>query len=705
MLIISSMSLILIILWLLILALFFLFLSFFARRRQNRGQAADDMAASYADWGGQEECRLAAVLLIGSGLALVWMGQTVYAKVPLPEQLFVFVVTAVGMASFFFGGQVAIKKQFPLWLIQLILPLLRFFEISVGQLCMLFFALCFAGMARLAAGDALLARQSAISVVAWLFALILAVFGFYPTLQRGKFNFGRKVNITKKDWIVVAVFFLAALLLRGVALGQYPRSFSGDEGSVGIHALLFLNGEADNLFTGGWFSFPSLYFALLSGSIALFGQTIEAIRLTSAFGGALAVVGTYFLGRTMFDRVTAVFAAGYLLVSHYHIHMSRIALNNIWDSVFVAIAFAAFWYGWQNNERIGFVVGGIALGLGQYFYVTIRILPILFLLWAMVAWWRKRDMFRQRFSGLVVTAFVAFVIVLPLGLYFAGHLPEFNAPLNRVTIAGPLLAQMSEATDQSKVVIVLNQMKQAALGYTHEPLKLLYNPGSPLLLSGAASLFLLGILWGLLHFDLRILLLFLPLLSVIVTSGLSQDPPASQRFVLTMPIVAVFIALPLALVFRWLRELWPKHKWLATAVTAVMLFWIALLDVHYYFIEIADSYVYGGYNTVVATEIGTYLNDHETQDQKVYFFGFPRMGYFSLSTIPYLAPSMVGEDVLEEITEPPTWAILRPTLFLFLPERIAELALVRESYPAGKLSEFKNEKGETFFTVYEVSPP
>jgi hypothetical protein len=264
---------------------------------------------------------------------------------------------------------------------------------------------------------------------------------------------------------------------------------------------------------------------------------------------------------------------------------------------------------------------------------------------------------------------------------------------------------MSESADQSEVVIALNQMKQAALGYTHEPLKLLYNPGSPLLLSGAASLFLLGILWGVLHFDLRFLLLFLPLLSVIVTSGLSQDPPASQRFVLTMPIVAVFIAIPLALIFSWLRALWPTHKWLATAVTVVILMWIALLDIHYYFVEISDSYIYGGFNTVVATEIGTYLRDHETQDQKVYFFGFPRMGYFSLSTIPYLAPRMVGEDVLEQITEPPSWSILRPTIFLFLPERFEEMTLVQKSYPGGEYREFKNESGELIFTAYEVAPP
>lgn len=663
------------------------------------GETVADVA-----WFGFEDYRPTAVILIGCSLALLWMSQTVYKAVPAAETITLFILTAVAITAFFAGGRLAVKQGFDDWVRFLLSRPCRFFEVTAAQLVLIFFAVCFSVMARLAAGDFLVARHSLVSVLAWIVACVLGLFGSYPLWRNGAFYFGKKVNITRIDWLFFTILFLGAFVLRATLVGQIPNTFSGDEGSVGLFATQFLDGRANNLFTGGWFSFPSLYFAFVGATIGLFGQTVEAARLLSAFGGSLAVLGTYFLGRSLFDRPTAVIASLLLAASHYHIHMSRLALNNIWDSVFIAFAIAGLWYGWQRNERIGFVIAGFALGLGQYFYVTMRIVPVLFLVWALIAWWRQPTRFKARLAGLVLTAVLACIVFLPLAIYFASHLPEFNAPLNRVTIIGPRLAQLSEITGMSEPVIVFWQMVTAALGYTHEPLKLLYNPGVPLLLSGAATLFLLGIIWGLLRFDLRYLLLFLPLISVVITSGLSQDPPASQRFVLTMPIVVIFVAIPIRLLFNWLRRMWPAYKSLAAFATAVIVVWLAFLDISYYFTAINNTYIYAGFNTEVATEIGYYLREHEVQGQKVYFFGFPRMGYFSLSTIPYLAPTMLGEDVVDVLREPPTWAILKPTLFLFLPERNAELDFVRQSYPEGDYHEFKNNEGESLFSVYEVQP-
>ena len=135
-----------------------------------------------------------------------------------------------------------------------------------------------------------------------------------------------------------------ALALRAWQMSQFPNTYSGDEGSAGLFAVELLDGKANNLFSLGWFSFPALYFAVQSAAIALLGQTVEAVRLTSAVAGALTVVAVYWLGRTMFDRTTAVLAALYLAASHYHIHMSRIALNNVWDGLFGTLAILCLLY-------------------------------------------------------------------------------------------------------------------------------------------------------------------------------------------------------------------------------------------------------------------------------------------------------------------------------------------------------------------------
>jgi hypothetical protein len=307
--------------------------------------------------------------------------------------------------------------------------------------------------------------------------------------------------------------------------------------------------------------------------------------------------------------------------------------------------------------------------------------------------------------GLILAAYVAFILFQPLGLLFVQHPDEFNAPMNRVTIFGDWMAAQASG-GQPPVLVVLNNIKAAALGFTHLPLRLLYEANVPLLLTGAAALFITGLLWAITHFDLRYLLLVLPMVAAIVMGGLGQDPPAAQRYILAMPMVAVLVALPLGLAVRWLSGLWPdRERWVVFVVTAVML-GVVVIDLDFYFIRAFDNFVLGGANTETATHLATYLRDHEIPQQTVYFFGFPRMGYYSLGTVPFLAPEMMGIDVpAEPITTEPEWVLSGPTIFIFLPERLGEFGLVQMAYPGGTYQEFFSDRnGEMLFTSYEIVP-
>jgi hypothetical protein len=107
-------------------------------------------------------------------------------------------------------------------------------------------------------------------------------------------------------------------------------------------------------------------------------------------------------------------------------------------------------------------------------------------------------------------------------------------------------------------------------------------------------------------------------------------------------------------------------------------------------------------NTVVATKVAAYLQDQENPQQDVYFFGFPRMGYSSHSTIPYLVPDMIGHDVVEPLTGSPEWPISGPAIFVFLPERLQELQHVISTYPDGAYREFFHVDGQLLYATYEV---
>ncbi len=638
-----------------------------------------------------------AVLLLG-GLVLVVMGQAVYGVVYPHNRVLLVLVVLVGVGVFVFGGYLISGRPLPRRLIGLGQRLTGFFAISTGQLLLLLLAPCFGLLAALAAGDEFLALDLPVSVMAWLIAVCAALLGSY---RSGK---GVVPVLDRKDVWIASTLFLFALLLRISAIGTIPSTLSGDEGSAGLMAIKFLNGEANNIFTVGWFSFPNLYFALQSLGIAVLGQTVSGLRVTSAIAGALTVVGLYFLARTLFDRTVAILAGLFLAAFHYHIHFSRIGLNNIWDGFFAVVILGAIWHGWRTGRRSSFMVGGLALGLGQYFYVSIRIFPLLLMIWVGLAYLVDRQRFKSRLADLILAAYIAFVVVLPLILFFLRHPAEFNAPMQRVTIFNGWLEQVSLLENKPAALIIGDQMVDTALGFTHLPLRHWYNPGSPLLLATAAGLFLLGLFWALIQLDLSYMLIFLPLAAVVVAGSLSQDAPASQRYIVAAPLVALLVALPMAITATWLSRNWPRYRMLVLAGLGIFTSWLILNDIHYYFFEVYDHYTLGGLNTQVATEVAKYLNTQEPPPS-VYFFGYPRMGYYSLSTIPYLAPEVEGNDILEPLTTTPGWRLNRPTVFVFLPERENELVYVRNAFPEGLLRVNRQQNGDVLFTTYEVPYP
>jgi hypothetical protein len=121
----------------------------------------------------------------------------------------------------------------------------------------------------------------------------------------------------------------------------------------------------------------------------------------------------------------------------------------------------------------------------------------------------------------------------------------------------------------------------------------------------------------------------------------------------------------------------------------------------YYFLKVYDQYVLGGLNTIVATEVAEYL-DEQPEPLTVYFFGFPRMGYFSLSTIPYLEPDVQAQDIIDPLTAEPDWTFSGPVRFIFLPERLHEMQYIQTAFPGGEYQEFYNPDGTPLFMVYQV---
>jgi hypothetical protein len=259
-------------------------------------------------------------------------------------------------------------------------------------------------------------------------------------------------------------------------------------------------------------------------------------------------------------------------------------------------------------------------------------------------------------------------------------------------------------TGQSAFLLLANQFKQAALGFTHVNVRNWYAPGEPMLLELPAAFFILGLIVLLFKFRRPLFQwLFLWLGSAITISALSESTPAAQRLTIVAPVVVILVTLPLVSVIDWISNSIPERKNLVFTLIASLLALIIVGDMNFYFRQYSANRTFGDTNTEVAQEVADLLNTLGGSPT-VYFFGLPRMGYYTHSTIQYLAPHASGEDIVDPLQEPPSSLTNKNAVYIFLPERMDELAYVRAANPGGEEHQILGRNNEHLFSTYLVPP-
>jgi 4-amino-4-deoxy-L-arabinose transferase-like glycosyltransferase len=559
-------------------------------------------------------------------------------------------------------------------------------------------SVCLAFVAAASAGYGQMMDHPYLAIVAWLAAIILAFIGGWK-------NTASQPGLEIWDVVIFLGFAIAAFALRSFNLANNPNVLTGDEASSGLSAALFAQGKMNNIFMMGWFSFPSLFFFLQSIPIRFLGQNTEALRLFSALAGALTVGAVYLFGSKIFNRWAGIFAALFLLTFNYHNHFSRIGLNNIWDGLWFTVVLGLLWYGWEKENRLSFLFCGFFLGLAQYFYVTSRaLLPLVALLLVILALTdRKRA--GQRLADVFLMAVTCLVVMLPLMFFFIKFPLEYNAPFQRTSIFGDWMKSTVQLTGKTPIVIVLNQIYLSLQGMISLPLRgPWYEPFTPLLRPISAVLFIIGLLALLIRWKgFRTYILIIWLALIVLIGGLSENTPAAQRYVAIAPAVALTIGFGLAEVGSSLGKIRPRFTNLIFIALLAIMVVFGMDELRFYFVDYAltDQAQLGGENGLVAQRLADYLQSKDSSWQ-VAFFGFPRMGYYSFSTIPYLAPAFTGLDMNAAWGSPDNPLITSDhVIFVFLPEHADDLKAVQAQFPNGQLHE-ERYKDHTLYWLYEV---
>ncbi len=550
----------------------------------------------------------------------------------------------------------------------------------------------------------------------WLFGVYWFLLAFVPSLNVREAR-SRLARWLCGNWVEVTclvVLLLAALAVRGTNLEHIPVNLGGDEGTWGMEALaMFEGGRLANPFATRWFSFPSLSFLVWGLSMRLFGASVAGLRAVSALIGTATVLALFVLARELWGRRMAWLAALLLAFGHYHIHYSRLAVNNIADGLLVTLALYFLVRGLRSGRAICFALTGAVAGLGLYGYVGARLIGVIivvFLAWRAVSEYR----FLARYGRpLVLTLASALVVATPLLLYYAVRPTDFAAGVNRVSILVPgWLAREQAWWGMDAATIYWRQIWKAISGfhYTLDP-TFWYHASIPLLDFISGVLMVLGMVWAIVHWRWpgNGLLLIWFWLAVITGWVLTENPPSSQRLIIAAPALALLAGLGLYGLVELGRRSVGGGRSLWAGVTVGLLVAVGVFNLYHYFLVYTPSLVYGNPTAEIATVLGRSLAQ-QNEACTIYFYGAPVM-YWDHGALHFLtrvyAPNVTGVSVPPPGEgQPPLPDLQRTTCFVFLPNRLGEMEAVRNQYPDGEESQVYSEAdGRLLYVMYKMSPP
>jgi hypothetical protein len=410
-------------------------------------------------------------------------------------------------------------------------------------------------------------------------------------------NSGRpEINLSRKLWLWPLALVLVAILLRATFLETVPGGLHVDEAGIADFSLRHIfprPGETINPFRTGPSSQPTIYHYLLRLSMAVAGQSIFGLRLTSALAGAAGILATYGLVAVLHNRRTALMTAVIMTTYHFHIHWSRIGLNNIWDTLWVPLMLAPFVWGWRKGWSGGAVLSGIAVGLSQYFYAGSRLglLLLAFLILQLFLQTRQESTtqpthtinessnyqlpitnYLPLLKYTLIMALMATVIAAPLFLYALKDPVPFFDRSQMVWGWREDAALLATGDPGDWLGYGWRQLWRSAGAFTAVPdVTGFYGPGVPLLIGLAGPLFIIGLFWAI--YKKRWLPILWIVLTVILGGFLLADPPGSSHYVVAIPAICWLVAIPL----DWLAE----RGWGKLAVGLVTA--VVLVDLYFYF--------------------------------------------------------------------------------------------------------------------------
>lgn len=390
-------------------------------------------------------------------------------------------------------------------------------------------------------------------------------------------------------YVGLIIVFLAAGYFRLHNLDGVPPEMTSDHieklrdavrVDEGYHGIFFENNEGREGF--------QMYLIAIIGDWLGVGFNFRALKYATILEGMLTVILAFWLGKEVVGRETreqqqlgdwvGLATAALIAISSWHTMLSRlglrIALTPLTTLIVVIFLVRAIRY----NRRLDFVVMGVTLGLGTYFYQANRMLPLLVVPMVLLAAivhhkgsWKNSVRY---IINLATTATIALVIYLPMHRYSVESPAEFwkrtygrmfgdrafeciNPDTGQPDYCPPSTAEVLEYIFEKRDVLIDNYAKAFKMySWEGDGMWILNSGGYPALDSITNALLVIGlIMWVILIFKRRdVALLAIPIGVIIMllpsTLALTQtdENPSFTRTSGTIPFIFLMAAYPLGII-------------------------------------------------------------------------------------------------------------------------------------------------------------
>ena len=208
------------------------------------------------------------------------------------------------------------------------------------------------------------------ALVVWLGAIALVVTGA-AIGARNPIRLPRPTREQVPELLLVLGILVVALALRLPDLGGIPAFVHGDEAAIGLGAAVFSTGGASS--SSGGMDFPSLSYAIASGTMWLFGNDLTGLRAASVIESMLSVLLLYLIVRRLFGRRPALLASFLLAVSQWDIHYSRQGSHYMQAQLATLLVLYFLLRAFDSRRALDYLLCGLSVGLCFEVYYAARL--------------------------------------------------------------------------------------------------------------------------------------------------------------------------------------------------------------------------------------------------------------------------------------------------------------------------------------------